>query len=70
MPSWRVVNEIYTETKRVVEGEVVQTVCCCSWPGAARRDCAAVSGNRSPCRCACHAGVLRTVAPAKKSPES
>lgn len=47
-------GEHYTEVKRVVGGAVTQTTCCCAAAGATPRGCAAVSGNRTPCRCACH----------------
>jgi hypothetical protein len=47
-------NEFYTEVKRVVNGEVKQTTCCCAAPGSTCKGCAIVAGNKSPCRCACH----------------
>jgi hypothetical protein len=47
----------WTETKRVIDGEVRVITCCCPDAGAGRRDCA---HNRevelkTPCRCWCHA---------------
>lgn len=47
-------GEFYTETKRVIDGEVQQVVCCCAAPGSTRKGCATVAGNKSPCGCACH----------------
>lgn len=47
---------LYTETKRIVGGEVKQVTCCCDDPGAGPRDCANVKRKRSPCRCDCHRG--------------
>lgn len=46
--------EYWTEVKQVVNGEVKQTICCCEAPGASRKGCAIVSGNKTPCRCDCH----------------
>lgn len=45
---------LYTEVKRIVKGEVKQTVCCCKGAGDTRRQCADKSGNKTPCRCDCH----------------
>jgi hypothetical protein len=45
---------IYTEVKRIVNGQVKQTCCCCKGAGLTRRECANVSGNKTPCRCYCH----------------
>jgi hypothetical protein len=44
----------WTETKRVVGGEVKVVVCCCSSPGATRKECAASRNLKNPCRCYCH----------------
>lgn len=30
------------------------TTCCCDAPGARSDECQFVSGNKTPCRCACH----------------
>ena len=46
--------EFWTEVKRIVNGEVKQTVCCCKDPGAKPRQCADAAGNKTPCRCNCH----------------
>lgn len=59
MATFRNVLTYWTEVKRVVDGEVVQSTCCCADPGVSRRGCAVKSGNKTPCRCACHAGVKR-----------
>ena len=40
--------------KRVVQGEVKQTLCCCAAPGHSRKECATAQGNKTPCRCDCH----------------
>lgn len=45
----------WTEVKRIVKGEVKQTACCCAAPGMSRKGCATVAGNKTPCRCYCHA---------------
>ena len=45
---------MYTEVKRIVDGEVKSTTCCCSAPGALPKECSIVSGNKAPCRCDCH----------------
>jgi len=44
----------WTEVKRVIAGEVIQTTCCCAAAGKGRRDCMTAQGNKTPCRCACH----------------
>jgi hypothetical protein len=44
----------WTEVKRIVNGEVKQTVCCCANPGATPKECAKTAGNKTPCRCDCH----------------
>lgn len=54
MTTTRKLNEFYTETKRIVAGEVKQVTCCCAAPGATAKGCAIVSGNKTPCRCDCH----------------
>jgi hypothetical protein len=55
MPTFRkMYNGIYTEVKRVVNGEVKQTCCCCKAAGMSRRECADAHGNKWPCRCYCH----------------
>ena len=50
---------MYTEVKRVIwrngEAIVKQTTCCCKLAGASRRECADATGNKTPCRCDCHA---------------
>ena len=56
----RKVNTYWTEVKRIVFGSdgepaVKTTTCCCGAPGGLRRICARVSGNKTPCRCDCHA---------------
>lgn len=47
-------KEFWTEVKRVVNGEVVETICCCKFPGESCRDCGLKSGHKNPCSCACH----------------
>ena len=58
MTTWRKVLNYWTETKRIVGGEVKQTVCCCGSPGARPKECAYLSKPRrkTPCRCDCHRG--------------
>lgn len=55
MATTRKINEFYTESKRVIADEVVQVTCCCVAPTASRAGCMMVAGNKTPCRCACHA---------------
>jgi len=45
---------IYTEVKRIVDGEVKVTVCCCTDAGATARQCADSRKLKNPCRCDCH----------------
>lgn len=45
---------MYTEVKRVVDGKVKQTCCCCEAAGMTRRECSDKAGNKTPCRCWCH----------------
>lgn len=47
-------TEFHWEIKRVIDGEVLETICCCAAPGSTRKGCAVVAGNKTPCRCACH----------------
>lgn len=56
MTTWRRVREHWTETKRIVSGEVKQTVCCCSKPGDTAKGCGAARNLTTPCRCDCHRG--------------
>lgn len=56
MSTRRKVRDYWTETKRIVNGEVKQTICCCAAPGFHARECATASGNKTPCRCDCHKG--------------
>lgn len=44
------------EVKRIVDGEVKQTLCCCAAPGRTAVDCAIQSHSKSRCRCQCHVG--------------
>jgi hypothetical protein len=44
----------WTEVKCIVNGEVKQTTCCCANAGAIPKECAKVTGNKTPCRCDCH----------------
>jgi hypothetical protein len=50
--------EYWTEVKRVVDGQVKVTTCCCAAPGATRKGCATAAGNKSPCGCFCHSMKL------------
>jgi hypothetical protein len=52
----RKILELWTEVKRIVNGEVKQTCCCCAAPGAKPKECSMVAGNKTPCRCDCHRG--------------
>jgi hypothetical protein len=54
MVTRRKVHDYWTEVKRIVGGEVKQTSCCCAAPGATRKGCSVVAGNKTPCRCYCH----------------
>lgn len=56
MTTRRKVREFWTETKRIVDGEVKQTTCCCKQPGGKAKVCSEASGNKTPCRCDCHRG--------------
>ncbi|CAB4191782.1 hypothetical protein UFOVP1229_137 [uncultured Caudovirales phage] len=63
MTTFRTVREHWTEVKTVVEVDgqptVVQTCCACKGAGLTRRQCADVSGNKTPCRCLCHKHAKR-----------
>lgn len=50
----RKVRDYWTEVKRVVDGKVKQTTCCCKLPGAKPRERQQAKGNKTPCRCDCH----------------
>lgn len=56
MGTLRKVLECWTESKRVIDGEVKVTTCCCAGPGATAKECAAAYSppHKSPCRCFCH----------------
>ena len=56
MTTRRKILTCWTETKRIVSGEVKQTCCCCAAPGAKPKECAKLAGNKTPCRCDCHRG--------------
>lgn len=57
MTTWRKRHGgMYTESKRIVGGEVKQVVCCCAAPAMKARACADAAGNKTPCRCDCHRG--------------
>ena len=55
-------KEYWTVTKRVVDGEVVETTCCCAAPGMPRKLCAAEACHKTPCRCACHRTAAKKAA--------
>lgn len=61
MTSYRKTREHWTETKRIVNGEVKVTTCACRAPAAKRRECADATGNKTPCRCFCHSDKLDPV---------
>lgn len=49
------VLEFWTEVERIggaQDGK--RSLCCCTAAGARGDECALLSGNRTPCRCACH----------------
>lgn len=49
--------EYWTEVKKIVNGEVKQTCCCCAIPGATARHCALWAKHKTKyCRCDCHRG--------------
>ena len=53
------VLEYWTRVTRAViddDGQpyLLVTTCCCEAPGGLRRVCARATGNKTPCRCACH----------------
>jgi hypothetical protein len=54
MTTFRKVLGYWTEVKRIVRGEVKQTTCCCEAPAVTPKQCALVTGNKTPCRCDCH----------------
>lgn len=56
MATWRKILTYWTETKRIVDGEVKQTTCCCALPGRTGMACALAAGNKTRCRCDCHRG--------------
>lgn len=60
MTTWRKSGEHWTEVKRIVNGEVKQTTCCCEAPGMTAKDCMKATGNKTPCRCDCHRGKTGT----------
>lgn len=64
MTTMRKIRDYWTEVKRIVDGEVVQTLCCCKGAGLTRRQCADTSGNKTPCRCSCHGSSRKK--PSKK----
>lgn len=51
-------KEHWTEVKRVVDGDVKVTICCCAAPGATPDECRVASGNKTKCRCFCHVKKL------------
>lgn len=73
MPTFRKILDYWTETKRIVDGEVKQTVCCCESPGRRIGETMKQAGWRcryrarikhdstysykTPCRCDCHRGA-------------
>lgn len=54
MTTRRVIKIYWMEVKRIVNGEVKQTTCCCADPGMTAKECQAKSGNKTRCRCDCH----------------
>lgn len=56
MTSWIKRTPYHTETRRIVNGELKITVCCCDAPGARPKECALVQRHKTPCRCDCHRG--------------
>lgn len=61
----RKIHEFWTMVERIVfdrdgEPQVHSTTCCCKAAGAMRRICARASGNKTPCRCACHTRRVRS----------
>ncbi len=59
MTTRRRVRGLWTEVKRIVDGEVKQTTCCCADPGGAPAECAKAAGNKTRCRCDCHRKTSR-----------
>lgn len=51
-------HEFWTEVKRIVDGVVKVTTCCCAAPGSTAKGCATVAGNKTRCRCFCHSKRL------------
>lgn len=47
-------KEYWIETKRIVNGEVKVSLCCCAGPGLSPRQCADRAEHKTPCRCDCH----------------
>ena len=54
---WTRVERVTIDAKG--EPQVQSTTCCCKAAGGMRRICARVTGNKTPCRCACHANAAR-----------
>jgi|HubBroStandDraft_4_1064222.scaffolds.fasta_scaffold64215_1 hypothetical protein len=57
-------SEYWTTVKRIAvdsdgEPQLKETTCCCALAGGTRKECSAKAGNKTPCRCACHAVKLR-----------
>lgn len=44
----------WTKVYRIVPGGIKTTTCCCSAPGATRKECSAARGKKWPCQCFCH----------------
>lgn len=50
----RWIESAWWEVKRVVNGEVKVTVCCCTDPGMSPESCSVKRKIKTKCRCDCH----------------
>lgn len=55
----REVLGMWTVVTRFIDGERIKTMCCCKEAGRTPRECSVASGNKTPCRCACHRTTIK-----------
>jgi len=61
MTTYRKVRDFWTETKRVINGEVKQVTCACAAPASWPKACALAGGSKAKrprCACFCHTDKL------------
>lgn len=67
MTTYRRELKYWTVVRSVDErGELRETTCCCAAPGSWRSSCAKASGNKMPCRCACHLAAPKVLPPGRE----